>query len=532
MRGFFSAGMGLAVFLLWTCLFSACVPLTRQREPAELTIDNRGAVPLTPIRFTLDSTVIDPGPAAVEIPGELSVEQAVLLTLRNNRDLRVQQLTPVVTGTFEQIEKGVFAPELVAEIGYNKEKTSETSRSSGTRFNVEATETVETVGVNQYLPTGTSLEIALEHSRNTSNRTPEQEETLLGLSLTQALLRDFGPAVNLAGVRQAELDTLASIDELRGYTETLVATTEKAYWHYVLAKEEIAIFASSLDVAQQQLEDIELRIEVGILPDIEAAAARTEKALRVQALIDARSQLEERRLQLLRLIGPDDGNLFDKEIELISELRLRAKPVADLHERIRLAEKSRPDLSEARHRLRRRSLGTMITRNGLLPRLELFIALDKTGFGARFSDSVSHLDDDTYDFNAGLRLSHFLDNRAARARNLAAFAGRQQASEAVANLRQLVELDVRLAVNEVERSRQQISASRETRIAQEQTLAAEKERFDVGTSTALEVAQAQRDLLSSRIAEIESIVNYRMALVDLYLAEGSLLARRGIDVLR
>jgi len=59
---------------------------------------------------------------------------------------------------------------------------------------------------------------------------------------------------------------------------------------------------------------------------------------------------------------------------------------------------------------------------------------------------------------------------------------------------------------------------------------AEQERFAVGSSTALQVAQAQRDLLNSQIAEIEAIVNYRIALVRLYLAEGSLLERRGISV--
>ncbi len=111
---------------------------------------------------------------------------------------------------------------------------------------------------------------------------------------------------------------------------------------------------------------------------------------------------------------------------------------------------------------------------------------------------------------------------------MAAYAAHQQAAEAVANLRQLVHLDVRIRVNEVERTRQLIDASRETRIFQEQTLKAEKERFDVGASTALQVAQAQRDLLQIKIAEVEAIVNYRIALVRLYLAEGSLLEYRGV----
>ncbi len=127
-----------------------------------------------------------------------------------------------------------------------------------------------------------------------------------------------------------------------------------------------------------------------------------------------------------------------------------------------------------------------------------------------------------------MRLSHFLGNRAADAQHLAARASRRQAAEALANLRQTVQVDVRLAVNEVERARQQISATRATRALQEETLNAEKERFDVGASTALLVAQAQRDLLASRIAEVKAIVNYRVALVRLYLAEGSLLERRGV----
>ena len=39
----------------------------------------------------------------------------------------------------------------------------------------------------------------------------------------------------------------------------------------------------------------------------------------------------------------------------------------------------------------------------------------------------------------------------------------------------------------------------------------------------------KRDLLVSQIAEITSIVNYRIARTQLYRAEGSLLALRGIQ---
>jgi outer membrane protein TolC len=461
-------------------------------------------------------------------PLELSVEKTVMLALANNRDLRVRNLDPLIAGAFERIERGRFDPELFAEFEYGEERSQETARSTGTEFSVEGSERFAVAGIRQELPTGTLFEASVTQERSISNRAPEQQSARLGLSVTQALLRGFGPAANLAEVRQAELDTAASRYELRGFTEALLADAEIAYWNYVLAREEIAIFERSLAVAEQQRDAIELRIEVGILAPIEAAAARAEVALRRQALIDARSQLEERRLRLLVLISPGSDDPLDRPVVAVSDPRVEAEPITDLPERLRLAEQLRPDLNEARLRLASNRLATVVTRNGLLPRLDLFIALGRSGFADTFGDSFRELEGNAYDVTGGIRLSHFLGNRGAEGRDLAARASRRQAAEAVGNLRQLVRLDVRLAANEVDRAGKQIAASRATRALQEETEQAEMERFDVGSSTALLVAQAQRDLLVSRIAEVGAIINYRIALVRLYLAEGSLLERRGI----
>lgn len=458
----------------------------------------------------------------------LSVEQAILLVLANNPDLRVRRMNPVIAGTFEKIERGTFDPELFAEFSYAEERARETATSTGTEFDVEGSETSAAAGVRQTLPTGTALEAAIRQERTVSDRAPELQTARVGLSVTQSLLRGFGPAVNLAAVRRAELGVAASVYELRGFTEALVANTEIAYWNYVLARLEIEIFEKSLAVARQQKDEVELRIEVGILPEIEAAAARAQVASQEQALIDARSLLEQNRLRLLQVVSPGAHGRLDLQVDATSEPTLEPEPITDLRDRLQLAERSRPDLNEARLRLAQNRLRTIATRNGILPRLELFVALGLTGFADTFSDSFRELDGNTYDVTAGLRLSHFLGNRAAEGQDLAARASRRQAADAVENLLRTVEVDVRLAHNEVERARRQIFATRATRRLREETLAAEKERFDVGLSTALLVSQAQRDLLASSIDEVTAIVNYRIALVRLYLAEGSLLERRGV----
>ncbi|MFI4859750.1 MAG: TolC family protein [Phycisphaerales bacterium JB063] len=460
-------------------------------------------------------------------PIELSVEEAVVMALRNNRDLQVQQLSPVITGTFEQIERGVFDPELFAELAFGQSTASEIDRGTGQQFSVDDSEAQAIAGVRQQLPSGTDVELSIGQNRDTSNRAPEQQDARIGLTVTQQLLRGAGPAVNLARLEQAKLDTAASRYVLRGFAEALLAQVETTYWQYVLAAERIAIFERSRDVALTQLDVIEKRVAVGALARTELAAARAELARREQALIDARSDLEAQRLRLLRLIDANPEGELTREVRVTSRPQLEPEPLNDLREHLQLARGSRNDLAEARLRLEQDRLETIVTRNGVLPRLEVFAALGKTGYADTFGNSFSELDSDTYDLSAGVRLSHLLGNDAAQARNQAAYASRRQSAAAISNLEQLVELDVRLAANELERARQQITASATTRSLQEETVRAEEERFEVGASTTLLVAQAQRDLLETQIAEVEAIVAYRLALIDLYLAEGSLLDRRG-----
>jgi outer membrane protein len=528
-------GLNLLLVPMFTVVISGCAPPDRwdvfDKNVALQTLPLKPdpEIEAVAIQLPVDAGLVEK--ELDQIPSRIDVETAVLLALRNNRDLQIQKLGPVIAGAFTGIERGAFDPEVFTELEYFDERANETSRSTGEEFSVSGQDAMGSIGLRQQLPTGTTLAAELSQNRTISNRAPEQQTARFGLSVTQSLLQGFGPAVNLARVRQADIETLASFDQLRGFTESLLADTEIAYWQYVLAHEEIAIFENSQDIARKQREEIALRVEVGLLPEIELAAAKAEEALRVQALIDARSQMEERRLRLLKLISPGGAvDAFATAITTTSEPRMAPLPITDLDDRLKLADQSRPDLAEARRRLQQRQLETVVTRNGLLPKLELFIELGKTGYADTFSDSMHNLDGNTYDWTAGIRLNHFLGNRAAKSRNLIAYAERQQASEAVANLRQLVHLDVRLAVNEVERLRQQIDATRATRIFQEQTLNAEKERFDVGASTSLQIAQAQRDLLRIQIAEVEAIINYRIALVSLYLAEGSLLERRGIQI--
>ena len=514
---------------------AACTPLERRAWFAEAPVLPEPAAERDAVVVPLSFARTDP--AAVRTPAwngdeplELSVEQALLMTLQNNRELRAEQLTPDLSGAVARLERSEFDPQWFLETEYARADDVNLGSSPASSASETDEETRLTARVEQRLPTGTTLNAEISQQSVQFGDDEDQQQARLGLSLTQSLLRGFGSSVNLVRIRQAELETRASIHQLRGFAERLLADTEIAYWEYVLARREMAIFRGSLELARRQREEVELRIEVGMLPDIEAAAARAEEALRVQALIDARSQLTERRLRLLKFISPDP-QFFSREALLPSTApQLATAPIENLPERLQLAGQSRAELGQARLLLRQNRLETLVTRNGLLPRLDFFMTLGQSGYARSFSGSFIADDEQGMDFSAGISLSQALGRRGARAGQQLALLARERSRQALANLRQQIELEVRLAVNETERARQQIDASRATRVFQEQTLAAEEERFGVGSSTTLLVAQAQRDLLAAQIAEIEALINYRIALVHLYRAEGSLLERRGIQL--
>jgi len=317
--------------------------------------------------------------------------------------------------------------------------------------------------------------------------------------------------------------------ELRGFAESLIALTEQTYWDYALAQQQIEIVAVSLELAEQQLRETQERVKIGRLAEIELAAVKAEIALRRVALIDARNILATTRLRLLRLLNVPGKDLWDREIIIRDRPIVPDVILDEVESHVEVALLWRPDLNQARLGVKRGDLEIVKTKNGLLPVMDLFITLGKTGYADSFGSSVSDLDGNGYDLSGELILAYPLFNRDAKARHQRAMLSRDQAMEAVDNLAQLIEVDVRTAYIEVGRTEEQVVATAAARELQEEKVRAETEKFRVGKSTGFLVAAAQRDLLNTQISEIQAVVAFLKALVDLYRLDGSLLERLHIS---
>ncbi|MBN2060085.1 MAG: TolC family protein [Deltaproteobacteria bacterium] len=461
------------------------------------------------------------------IPFRLSVQEAVLMALENNRALDVERFNPAIQKTYEDQELAVFDPKIKAGVSISREEDHPlgqllTSSSGSSAKDVD-------LSVSEFLPYGTDISIGIDAGRTSSDRFERRYESRAGLSITQALLKGRGTDENLATLRQARLNTSFSEFELRGFTEALVSDVETSYWEYLLASYRIGIYEKSLKLAEQQLDETREIVNVGRLAETEMVAAQAEVSLRRQELIDAQNVMAAARLRLIRLLNPDVPDFWDREIILTDKPFLPYGQPDRLADHIDLAMRIRPDMNQARLAIQRQELELVKTKNGILPRMDLFISLGKTGYSTSFGDSLGNMSGDTYDLMAGIRAELPFHNRDSNARHRRALLTKSRAQEALSNLSQLVELDVRMGYIEVNRARQQIAASTATREIEEEKVRIETEKFRVGKSTSFLVAQAQRDLVRSQINEINATIGNLKALVNLYRLDGSLLERRGIE---
>ena len=501
-------------------------------------IDHKPAIPEIVVKQ--EALIPKEGAAQIGVPTtgtlSLTVEKAIVLLLQNNSSLMVDKINPAIRKTAEADARAVFDPTLSAAYNESRAQITQTMTASAPTKTEKVTVTSRSrdyngnVGISEFLPTGTSLDLTFTGDRTvTGSHQDNPNVANSDVSITQKLLKGMGLNVNLASLRQAKIDTLSSEYELRGFTMALVAQLENAYWDYLLAQKQIKIFDDSLGIAESQLRETQERIKIGKIAESEHFAAEAEVASRREGLIDARAALDKARLNLLQLLNPNGQLLHDRNVVLLSEPVLPTAPVSNVNDHVTLALRIRPDLNQARLSVKRNELDIVKTKNGVLPELDLFINLGNTGYADSFNGSTDDLfDGKSHNRQIGLQLNYALGNRAARADYRRALLSHDQALAALANMNQLAVQDVRNAHIEANRVREQVSATRVTRLLQEKTLETEREKLRVGKSTLLLVAQAERDLLTSQINEVQAFVSCLKALVNLYRLDGSLLERRGI----
>lgn len=467
----------------------------------------------------------------------ITLMDSIYRALADNQQLRVQRLSPEISNTSIQSAEGAFDQQLNAGVSHSSNRSSTLSAlsrdagSSDTR--VEGTRvssnTNANVSLSQRLPTGTEYSLSFNTNRSETNQTFPFYSSALNLNITQSLLRGAGCKVNCIQVWTAQNNFVISLYQLQQTLINLVADIQTRYWDVYLAMETLAIRRQAYEVAREQRERVEQFVRVGRSAPLDVLAAQAEESARISGIINAVADLKDSQLQFLRLLNPNcvpegwNAHMYPAERPLIPSEPL----VLDQH--LRLAMYYRPDLRQAQIDLANGELEVYRSQNGLLPALDFTTGYGLTGVGDSYGESFSKIRDrENPNWNVGLQFSYPLQNRQARAAYRRANFQKRQAEEAIRNYEQIIQLDVRSAIVEIERTGRLIESTRVTARLRAEELAAEVEKYRVGRSTQLLVQQAQRDLLTAQLEEVSAVVANIRAYINLHRVEGTTLQRSGI----
>lgn len=383
--------------------------------------------------------------------------------------------------------------------------------------------------VSTYLPTGTEFYVTAGMTRDRSSTVSDSQYSgTWAVGVNQALLRGFGPAVNLVALRQAQNSTAIGRYAFEDFVLDVVQQIEDTYWSLALAQETLSIREFSLELAKEQLTLNEALLEVGKLARSSLITVQAEVASQEADLVDAQADLQVRSIELWRLLNAERGADGAIEFGTIAIPEPPAELVIPEQSRS-LALLYRPDLAQARLNVANGELSAVQTKNGLLPQLDAFASYGRLSQGAGSSSWNADLDSSDYDnFEVGLNFEWAIGNRAENARHTRSKLRVSQMEDAVRNLEQAIESDVLQAAVEVQRQQKRIEATRQEVLGREEEFRVETDQFRLGRSTNLDVLQVQRDLVQAKVDEVSARVGLMRAIAGLYRAEGTALVRRGI----
>jgi outer membrane protein len=474
----------------------------------------------------------------------LGADEAVKLALENNLGLQTERLNPQLQTLTVSRALSAYTPELFGDTLRSSDTAPPTDFLSQGIAVTSTTRTTATGGLRQNLPwLGGQYSIGVSGLRFTSDAPRTTFSPQLGSSLdfafTQPLLRGFKIDALRQNVLQSKKQLeIADVELAQRITMTSRAV-RNAYLNLILAQSAADVAQGSLDLAQQSLRNNERRVEVGTMAPIDIVEAEAEVARQEEAVIVRQGQIQQAEDNLRTLVlNPSQPDFWTTKLEPSEQPALSDYPV-DEEGAIRNALTNRTDLVTLKKQLESVDIDIKYNANQRLPAIDLRADYGVSGVGGtryeygpeppdgglplvigasqrNFTDVLS--DVFANDFKAwsfAVNISYPIGTSAADAALAASRLSKQQGTLNQRQLEVAITAQVREAVRDISTTRQRVQATRKARDLMEKRLEAENKRIAVGLSDTFKVFQAQRDLDNAKQSELQAIIDFNRALIDL-----------------
>ncbi|HUP48845.1 MAG TPA: TolC family protein [Thermoanaerobaculia bacterium] len=518
------------------CASVVAMPLVGQTTPMA---PAQRATP--PVTAETDRDLDDPQALRLSLNGALST------AMRNNLGVELQSYDYQMAGFGLRSQYGIFD-------WFGTATAQESSARGATISRAEPTEQTATrlnLGVSQNLPAGGEYFIGLNNNRLTTvggftDISPAYRPSLV-FQARQPLMRNFGVDVTRRGILIARNTLGISQEQFRTVLMTTAVNVEQAYLDLVYARRSVEVVKESLFLALDQARITQIRIDVGASAPLDILQPRVQIATTEEQLIVAVARVRDAEDRLRALLNLPRQQ-WDNPIIPTDAVEYTPMNV-DMEAAVTRALELRPELRQAALVSDTREVQYLFARNQARPRLDFNVSYSAAGVAGRalvdidpvtgtpvfettpYSTALRQVfGNDFPSWTFGLNLDLPFTNIGARAEARRAELDLERSRTDQEQSRQVVMLNVRAAVRDIDTAARTIVASRTAREAAERNLEAERRRYENGMTTNFQVLQIQQQLSDARVRELQSLIGYRQAVANYHRQVGDILDVRGIAI--
>ncbi|NLV44352.1 MAG: TolC family protein [Candidatus Hydrogenedentes bacterium] len=529
--------------------------------PAETLTDTTTEIPVeapapyqTNLKDVISEDLIDLSAlrSALDRPVEtdvmrLTLNEAIQVAIKNNPDIIIAQFDPAKAEAETYAAGGEFDPILQQKLSYSDTTSSldQTVRSFVNFLGsfgysvVDSTSILSESSLAGKLHYGTqyAVQLSSNYEKGTFGNYQAEYSATLGLTLTQPLLRGFGREINRVRIRAGQ--NLRKISEAQARLTVMnkTADTIKAYWDLVAATENARVQEEALRNAERLMKISETRRDIGTAADIDVLQAKAGVAMRQSELIQAYARISDAGDMLKLLLNLEENGRFSKITILpVDRPNPNAATVFDtgnydesLDLSVQRALELRPENEMSDLEIANALMEEEKARNDMLPQFDLVGSYARGGRSSEMGRTLTGiLEGQDEAFSVGFQASVVLGNRAARGAHQRARINKRQAEERRKQARMAMMMRVHYAARSVLSNQALVESTRQASRLQEANVNAEERRLRIGITTSYQVLRVQEDLTAAQAQELHARIAFEKALVELQLAEGSLLENFGI----
>jgi outer membrane protein len=301
----------------------------------------------------------------------------------------------------------------------------------------------------------------------------------------------------------------AAQSDVNGSGEQVAAQVARAYLAAVRADADVETARSNVTLSQAVLKQAENQKAAGTGTGIEITRSRVQLANDRQRLLVAENAKRAASLQLLRAIGMR----LDTDLVLTDRLQYIPVDAVTLEQAKAQALHTRPDLEAQQERESTARISADATK---MERLPIVTAFGDYGSSGTWVDNALP----TRTVGISLRLPLF-DGGRREARRAESMSQYRAEKVKTSDLKEQIELDVRLALDELRSAEEQVKVAREGLDLAENELAQARRRYDAGVAIGVEVTDAQNRLARARDNQTAALYNYNVGRIDLAQAMGA-----------